>query len=80
MCPCGSGRRFKKCCLQQGCFRRRQPRSLFSENKQHISDVLSLCVHFSGIEFSEQQFSVRINADVLCFLTLLNQKHPLHFY
>ncbi|WP_145311607.1 SEC-C metal-binding domain-containing protein [Gimesia fumaroli] len=20
LCPCGSGRRFKKCCLQRGCF------------------------------------------------------------
>jgi hypothetical protein len=28
-CPCGSGRRFKKCCLRSGCFRRRQPGSLF---------------------------------------------------
>ncbi len=20
LCPCGSGRRFKKCCLKKGCF------------------------------------------------------------
>ena len=20
LCPCGSGKRFKKCCLQKGCF------------------------------------------------------------
>jgi hypothetical protein len=24
LCPCGSGRRFKKCCLKKGCFRRRE--------------------------------------------------------
>ena len=23
LCPCGSGKRFKKCCLKKGCFRRR---------------------------------------------------------
>ena len=24
-CPCNSGKRFKKCCLGTGCFRRSQP-------------------------------------------------------
>jgi hypothetical protein len=24
LCPCGSGKRFKKCCLKSGCFRRRE--------------------------------------------------------
>ena len=32
LCPCGSGKRFKKCCLASGCFRRREPRLLLSEN------------------------------------------------
>ena len=32
LCPCGSGKRFKKCCLASGCFRRREPRLLHSEN------------------------------------------------
>lgn len=30
LCPCGSGRRFKKCCLKKGCLRRREPAVLFS--------------------------------------------------
>jgi hypothetical protein len=25
LCPCGSGKRFKKCCLKKGCFRWREP-------------------------------------------------------
>jgi uncharacterized protein YecA (UPF0149 family) len=25
LCPCGSGRLFKKCCRNSGCFRRRKP-------------------------------------------------------
>jgi hypothetical protein len=25
LCPCGSGKRFKKCCRNSGCFRRREP-------------------------------------------------------
>ena len=29
LCPCGSGLRFKRCCLRTGCFRRREPRPLF---------------------------------------------------
>jgi len=32
-CPCGSGKRFKKCCLATGCFRRRQPRPLLLESE-----------------------------------------------
>ncbi len=32
LCPCGSGQRFKKCCLTKGCFRRREPGSLFLGN------------------------------------------------
>ena len=30
LCPCGSGKRFKKCCRNSGCFRRREPGSLLS--------------------------------------------------
>jgi uncharacterized protein YecA (UPF0149 family) len=25
LCPCGAGRRFKKCCRGNDCFRRREP-------------------------------------------------------
>jgi hypothetical protein len=32
LCPCGSGKRFKKCCLRMGSFRRRQSRLLLSGN------------------------------------------------
>ncbi|WP_368411392.1 SEC-C metal-binding domain-containing protein [Paludisphaera mucosa] len=28
LCPCGSGRLFKKCCRDAGCFRRRRARPL----------------------------------------------------
>ena len=31
-CPCGSGKLFKKCCRNFGCFRRREPGSLLLEN------------------------------------------------
>ena len=37
LCPCGSGKRFKKCCLASGCFRRREPRLLLSENDTNDS-------------------------------------------
>src|SRR6185312_12957509 len=33
-CPCGSGRRFKSCCRNSGCFRRRKPRPLLSESER----------------------------------------------
>src|SRR3954451_15910153 len=33
LCPCGSGRRFKTCCRNAGCFRRREPAPLLSENE-----------------------------------------------
>ena len=32
LCPCGSGRRFKQCCLRSGCFRRVEPAGLLSGN------------------------------------------------
>lgn len=32
LCPCGSGRRFRKCCRNGGGFRRRQPSLLLSAN------------------------------------------------
>ena len=32
LCPCGSGKRFKKCCLEKGCFRRRESGPLLSGN------------------------------------------------
>ena len=32
-CPCGSGKLFKKCCLESGCFRRRESGSLLSGNE-----------------------------------------------
>src|SRR5271170_2272154 len=32
LCPCGSGKRFKKCCLKKGCFRRRESGPLLSGN------------------------------------------------
>jgi hypothetical protein len=28
LCPCGSGRLFKKCCRNSGCFRRRESEPL----------------------------------------------------
>ncbi|WP_202947393.1 SEC-C metal-binding domain-containing protein [Zavarzinella formosa] len=31
-CPCESGKLFKKCCLNSGCFRWREPASLLSGN------------------------------------------------
>jgi hypothetical protein len=34
LCPCGSGRRFKKCCLKKGCFRRRESGSLLLGNDE----------------------------------------------
>jgi hypothetical protein len=34
LCPCGSGRLFKRCCLDSGCFRRRQSPSLFSASER----------------------------------------------
>ena len=40
-CPCGSGKRFKKCCRNSGCFRRRQPGLLLSENEAE-DDVMEL--------------------------------------
>ena len=30
LCPCGSGKRFKKCCLKKGCFRWRNSAALLS--------------------------------------------------
>ena len=33
LCPCGSGKRFKKCCRDAGCFRRREPSPLLLESK-----------------------------------------------
>ncbi|HUG90013.1 MAG TPA: SEC-C metal-binding domain-containing protein [Planctomycetaceae bacterium] len=30
LCPCGSGRRFRKCCLRRGRFRRCEPQALLS--------------------------------------------------
>ena len=32
LCPCGSGKLFKKCCLESGCFRWRQQGPLLSGN------------------------------------------------
>lgn len=32
LCPCGSGKRFKKCCMKAGCFRWRESGPLLSEN------------------------------------------------
>ncbi len=29
LCPCGSGKRFKRCCLSKGCFRRSEPSFIF---------------------------------------------------
>jgi len=34
LCPCGSGKRFKKCCRNTGCFRRRESGSLLLGNEQ----------------------------------------------
>jgi hypothetical protein len=33
LCPCGSGKLFKKCCRNSGCFRRREPGPLLLENE-----------------------------------------------
>jgi hypothetical protein len=33
LCPCGSGKRFKQCCLRSGRFRWRAPQRLLSENE-----------------------------------------------
>ena len=34
LCPCGSTKLFKKCCLQEGCFRRRESGQLLLENDE----------------------------------------------
>jgi hypothetical protein len=34
-CPCGSGKRFKKCCRNSGCFRRCESGLLLSGNDSH---------------------------------------------
>jgi hypothetical protein len=34
LCPCKSGKRFKKCCLKKGCFRRREPGRLLLGNEE----------------------------------------------
>src|SRR5260370_13158301 len=34
LCPGGSGRRFKKCCLKKGCFRRRESGPLHLANEK----------------------------------------------
>jgi uncharacterized protein YecA (UPF0149 family) len=34
LCPCGSGKRFKKCCLKKGCFRWRESGSLLLGNDE----------------------------------------------
>jgi hypothetical protein len=34
LCPCGSGRRFKRCCMKTGCFRWRESGSLLLENEK----------------------------------------------
>ena len=33
LCPCESGKLFKKCCRNSGCFRRREPGPLLLENE-----------------------------------------------
>jgi len=38
LCPCGSGKRFKRCCRNSGRFRRLQPRPLLSENEEPASN------------------------------------------
>ena len=37
LCPCESGKRFKKCCLKKSCFRRREPGPLLlgTDNEAH---------------------------------------------
>src|SRR5262245_30345 len=35
LCPCGSGRQFKKCCLKSGCFRRVEAAGLLSGNNHN---------------------------------------------
>ena len=34
LCPCGSAKRFKKCCRNSGCFRRREPGPLLLESEK----------------------------------------------
>lgn len=41
LCPCGSAKRFKRCCLLRGYFRRREPSFVFSENEMLDSPTLS---------------------------------------
>jgi len=43
LCPCGSGKRFKKCCRNSGCFRRRQPGPLLLESEEKTRQNLKLC-------------------------------------
>ena len=40
LCPCGSGKRFKKCCLDSGCFRRCQPGPLLSGSDGRVRFTL----------------------------------------
>lgn len=39
-CPCGSMRKFKKCCMRTGCFRRIRPRLLFSASRKRAEETL----------------------------------------
>ena len=39
LCPCGSGRRFKKCCRNSGCFRRREPGPLLLGNERRACSI-----------------------------------------
>ena len=39
LCPCGSGRRFKKCCRNSGCFRRGESGPLLLENEQWACSI-----------------------------------------
>ncbi len=41
LCPCGSGRIFKRCCLTGGWFRRIEPKSLFSASDSMGSEIAS---------------------------------------
>jgi hypothetical protein len=40
LCPCGSGKRFRRCCLKSGCFRRREPELLLSENDELVPALM----------------------------------------
>ncbi|HVJ66361.1 MAG TPA: SEC-C metal-binding domain-containing protein [Caulifigura sp.] len=42
LCPCGSKKRFKRCCLSRGCFRRGEPSFVFSgsERLRGIVDLI----------------------------------------